>query len=78
MQYIYHRLKPTEINTSKVKLCKFQNRRQVKVAPPVNATPIVVKKIEFHFTATKIENASLFSLLKGATAVGHAILGNFV
>ena len=48
----------SEINASKVKLCKFQNQQHVKFSPPVDMTQIVAQKIELHFTATKkIKNA---------------------
>ena len=45
---VYHRLITlSEINTGKVKLCKFRNWRHVKFSPPVDASRIVAKKIDF-------------------------------
>ena len=58
---VYHRLTPSEINASKVKLYKFQNRRHVKFSPPVDMTRIVAKKIELHFTAKKLKTHSFYS-----------------
>ena len=50
-----------------MKLCKFRNWQHVKFSPPVDATPIVAKKIELHFTRLqKSRKCILFTLLIGS------------
>ena len=56
---VYHRLTPSEINAGNVKLCKFRNRQRVKFSQPVDATQIVAKKIELHFTTKNSKTHSV-------------------
>ena len=66
---VYHRLTPSEINASKVKLCKFRNRRHVKFSPPVDAMRIVRKRLNYILRLKKIENAFFLLLLQAVVVI---------